>query len=70
MPRNGGRKVKFLDPDDPFFAKPWVRWATVILPIAWGLVELLWVGSPLWGVLFIAAGAYAGWMLFGPRPKG
>ncbi len=61
--------MKFLDPDDPFFAKPWVRWATVILPIAWGLVELLWVGSPFWGGLFIAVGAYAGWMLFGPRPK-
>ena len=55
--------MKFLDPNDPFFAKPWVRWVTVLLPLGWGLVEL-WQGSPLWGVLFLAAGGYAGWQLF------
>lgn len=62
--------MKFLDPDHPFFAKPWVRWATVLFPIAWGLFELFWVESPFWGLLFIAAGVYAGWVFFGPRPKG
>jgi hypothetical protein len=61
--------MKFLDPNDPFFAKAWVRWATVLFPVSWGLVELLWVGSPLWGLLFIGAGAYAGWMLFFQRGK-
>jgi hypothetical protein len=59
--------MKFLDPNDPFFRRPWVRWATVLLPLGWGLFELLWVGSPLWGMLFLAAGAYAGWMLFFQR---
>jgi hypothetical protein len=47
--------MKFLDPDDPFFAKTWVRVVTV------GLQD------PLWGILFLAAGAYAGWMLFFKR---
>jgi hypothetical protein len=56
--------MKFLDPDDPFFAKPWVRWATVVLPIVWGLVELFWTKSTMWGALFIAIGVYAFWALF------
>ncbi len=55
--------MKFLDPNDPFFAKPWVRWATAVLPVCWGLFELLWVGSAMWGGLFIAVGVYAGWVL-------
>lgn len=59
--------MKFLDPNDPFFRNPLVRWGTVLLPLGWGLFELLWVGSPLWGILFLAAGAYAGWMLFFQR---
>ena len=62
--------MKFLDPNDPFFAKPWVRWATAVLPTCWGLVELLWVGSPFWGVLFLAVGAYAGWVLILNRKDG
>ncbi|MFP5479757.1 MAG: hypothetical protein ACLGIE_08740 [Alphaproteobacteria bacterium] len=61
--------MKFLDPDDPFFAKAWVRWLTVLLPIAWGLVELFWTGQPMWAILFLGAGAYAGWMLFFRRGK-
>jgi len=55
--------MKFLDPNDPFFAKPWVRWVTVLLPLGWAGVEL-WQGSPFWGMLFLAAGLYAGWQLF------
>ncbi|MDM7932817.1 hypothetical protein [Tabrizicola sp.] len=55
--------MKLLDPDDPFFARPWVRWVTVLLPTGWGLAELFWIGSPMWGVLFLAAGAYAAWAL-------
>ncbi|WP_374431730.1 hypothetical protein [Tabrizicola sp.] len=61
--------MKFLDPNDPFFAQAWVRWLTVLAPTAWGLFEFLYVGSPFWGILFIAAGAYAGWMLFFQRGK-
>jgi hypothetical protein len=34
------------------------------LPLGWGLIEFLWLGSPFWGMLFLAAGLYAGWMLF------
>jgi hypothetical protein len=56
--------MKFLDPNDPFFAKAWVRWVTVIVPIAWGVVEFIWIGSPFWGLLFLAAGGYAAWTLF------
>ncbi|MGL4238826.1 hypothetical protein [Tabrizicola sp.] len=59
--------MKFLDPDDPFFRRPWVRWVTVLVPLFWGAVEFIWLGSPFWGVLFLAAGAYAAWMLFFKR---
>ncbi|MBL9049162.1 MAG: hypothetical protein JNK19_03515 [Tabrizicola sp.] len=59
--------MKFLDPNDPFFAKAWVRWVTVLLPLGWAVVEFFWQGSPFWGILFLAAGVYAGWMLFFKR---
>lgn len=49
----------FLDPDDPFFAKAWVRWAVTLFPLAWGGVEVF-LGNPGWGILFLALGAYAG----------
>lgn len=55
--------MKFLDPNDPFFARPWVRWVTVLLPTGWGVVEFVWMQAPFWGVLFLAAGAYAFWAL-------
>lgn len=55
--------MKFLDRNDPFFAKPWVRAITVGFPLVWGLVEF-WFDSPGWGILFLAAGAYAGWELY------
>ncbi len=56
--------MKFLDPNDPFFANPLVRWATVLVPLGWGLVEFVWQGSPFWGLMFLAAGGYAAWQLF------
>ncbi len=56
--------MKFLDPDDPFFANPVVRWITVLVPFGWGLVEFVWQESPFWGLLFLAASGYAGWQLF------
>ena len=61
--------MKFLDPNDRFFSRAWVRWLTVLWPIGWGLFELLYVGSPFWGIMFLAAGGYAGWMLFFQRGK-
>ncbi len=58
---------KLLDADDPFFAKPWRRWAVAVLPLAWAGVEF-WNGAAMWGVLFGAAGAYAGYELL-VRPR-
>ncbi len=60
----GTEGMKFLDPDDPFFGKLWVRLATVLVPLGWAVVEFAWLGSPMWGVIFLAAGAYAAWELF------
>ena len=58
----------FLNPMDPFFAKPWRRWATALVPAAWGLFEF-WSGNPFWGILFITAGGYAYYILILTRPK-
>ncbi len=55
--------MKFLDPNDPFFDRAWVRWVTVLLPLGWAGVEF-WQGAPLWGMIFLAAGLFAGWQLF------
>ncbi len=54
--------MPLLDPKDPFFAKPWVRYVTAGFPLAWGLFEFA-TGSPGWGLMFVAAGAYAAWVL-------
>ena len=51
-----------LDPSHPMFSRPWVRWATTLLPILWGVGELIWASS-FWGMLFIGAGLYAGKVL-------
>lgn len=61
--------MKFLDPNDPFFRNPVVRWVSVILPLVWGAVEFFVMESPFWGILFIAAGVYAGWQLFHVRDR-
>ena len=60
---------KFLDADHPFFAAPWRRWATCLAPIAWGVFEM-WMQDPFWGILFIAAGGYAGYVLIIKGPSG
>jgi len=54
--------MKFLDPDHPFFAPTWRRWATGVLPLLWGGVEF-YFNSPGWGIVFCASGAYALWVL-------
>ena len=70
MPQNRGISMKLLDPDDPFFAKTWVRVVTVAGPLAWSVVEFVVMQNPMWGVIFLAAGAYAGWVLFLNRRPG
>ncbi len=52
----------FLDRDDPFFRKSWVRWVTTLAPLPPAAIEL-WTGNPGWAILFFAAFAYAGWVL-------
>ena len=61
-------KFRFLDADHPFFAPVWRRWATTLFPLFWGGVEF-WHDSPGWGVLFVAAGAYAGYVLIYKGPS-
>ena len=61
-----GCRMKLLDPDHPFFALRWRRWATALFPLAWGAVEL-YFGNPGWAVLFGAAGVYAGYILLIPK---
>ena len=51
-----------LDPDHPMFARAWARWVVSVAPILWAGFEFL-RGDPFWGVLFLAAGVYALWML-------
>lgn len=58
---------KLIDANDPFFAPVWRRWLVTVGPILWAGVEL-WNGSPMWAILFGAAGSYAGYeLLFKPR---
>jgi hypothetical protein len=60
-----------IDPAHPFYAVVWRRYVIVGLCIIWAGVEL-YLGSPLWAMLFGAAGAYAFWMLiftFGKMPE-
>ena len=54
--------MKFLDRDHPFFARPWIRWLSVLFPLIWGGVEL-WVGLAVWGVLLLVLGVWAAWEL-------
>lgn len=62
---------KFVDPDHPFFAKAWVRWATVLVPAVWGAFEG-YFGNWGWATAFGVIAAYAFWMLIviGPRRQG
>lgn len=53
---------KLLDANDPFFVAVWRRWVVTVLPLVWAVVEA-WNGSPVWAILFGAAGGYAGFEL-------
>lgn len=55
--------MKLVDPDAPFFRPLWVRVLCVLLPLIWAAVEF-WFASPIWGMLFGAAGVYLALALF------
>jgi hypothetical protein len=55
--------MKFLDRNDPFFRKTWVRVVSVAVPAFWGLVEF-YLQNAFWGLLFCALAAYAAYELF------
>ncbi len=57
----------FLDANHPMFRRVWVRWATALVPLVWAGFEL-WLGNPLWAVLFGTAGGYAFWVLIVKGP--
>ncbi len=58
-----------VDPNAPFFRPLWVRILCVILPLIWAGVEL-YNGSPVWAILFGAAGIYLAVELFIRRRPG
>lgn len=60
----GGAKPlsRFVDPDHPFFARAWVRWATVLVPAAMAGVDG-YFGNLAWAAGFGLIAAYAFWML-------
>ncbi len=61
--------MKFLDPEHPFFRARWRRWATVLVPGLWAMVEF-WYENFLWGTVFGALAAYAARVLLvGPGPR-
>ena len=54
--------MNLIDPNHPFFAPAWRRYAVVASCLGWAAVEFL-TGGAFWGVLFGALGVYSAWML-------
>ena len=64
--------MKGFDFNDPFFRPLWLRIIVVAVASGWGAFEFV-SGSPFWGLLFCAAGAWAFYGLFiafNPRGEG
>ncbi len=59
--------MKILDANDPFFAKPWRRWATSLFPLLMAAIEL-WHRNTGWALLFAAIAAYAFYILIYKGP--
>jgi hypothetical protein len=55
--------MKFLDRNDPFFRRTWVRVVSVAIPGVWAVVEFS-LSNPFWGLIFAAMAAYAAYELF------
>lgn len=58
---------KFLDADHPMLRPLWVRLVILALCFGWAAFEFVG-GSPLWGMVFGALGAYAAWAFFLAAP--
>ncbi|EEW25886.1 hypothetical protein [Rhodobacter ferrooxidans] len=60
--------MPLIEPNHPFFKPVWRRWATGLVPIIWAGFELVWLGNPIWALIFAGFGAYALWVLVFNRP--
>jgi hypothetical protein len=59
-----------LDPDAPFFAARWRRWAVVVVCLGWAAVEAA-RGETVWAGGFAVAGFYALWaLILAPGARG
>lgn len=54
--------MKLIDPEHPFYAPAWRRYAIAASCFIWAGVEA-WAGQPFWTVIFGALGAYSFWTL-------
>lgn len=54
--------MQLIDPKHPFFARAWVRWATVLVPGAVAVADLA-AGNWLWAAVLGLAAGYAAWVL-------
>ena len=54
--------MKILDPGHPFFRPKWRRIVLTLICFGWAVVEFV-NGAPAWAAVFVAIGAYLGWVL-------
>lgn len=54
--------MRAIDPEHPFYAAAWRRYAIVSTCFIFAGLEL-YLGSPLWALLFGATGIYSFWVL-------
>lgn len=55
--------MALIDPAHSFYRPLWVRIAIVVFCLGWAAIEFV-TGWPLFGLLFAAAGVYAGHVFF------
>lgn len=54
--------MKIIDPDHPFFRPLYRRILVVVVCFVWAVFEYT-NGSDGWALLFLAMGAWSGWLL-------